>query len=238
MSDEQLMIGFDLSGAGLGVLEVLCDEASDEEVFHDIYRANMARPEVLRLLYNHDETPEDLMKEIAGVLQVEPREVRKKAPKAEKAQKTAAEEAEELEQQKQKTETLLTKISKLNVGERVALAMKGGKEIRSILLKDSSKEVVKKVLENPKITDSEIDMLTKSRTVTEEALRIVSKKKEWMKNYSILTGLVNNPKTPAGVAMPFVKFLKKRDLVMLEKNKNVASAVRAAAQKLVKQKMS
>jgi len=238
MSDEQLMIGFDLSGAGLGVLEVLCDEASDEEVFHDIYRANMARPEVLRLLYNHDETPEDLMKEIAGVLQVEPREVRKKPPKAEKAQKTAAEEAEELEQQKQKTETLLTKISKLNVGERVALAMKGGKEIRSILLKDSSKEVVKKVLENPKITDSEIDMLTKSRTVTEEALRMVSKKKEWMKNYSIMTGLVNNPKTPAGVAMPFVKFLKKRDLVMLEKNKNVASAVRAAAQKLVKQKMS
>jgi len=238
MSDEQLMIGFDLSGAGLGVLEVLCDEASDEEVFHDIYRANMARPEVLRLLYNHDETPEDLMKEIAGVLQVEPREVRKKPPKAEKAQKTAEEETEELEQQKQKTETLLTKISKLNVGERVALAMKGGKEIRSILLKDSSKEVVKKVLENPKITDSEIDMLTKSRTVTEEALRMVSKKKEWMKNYSIMTGLVNNPKTPAGVAMPFVKFLKKRDLVMLEKNKNVASAVRAAAQKLVKQKMS
>lgn len=236
MSDEQLMIGFDLSGAGLGVLEVLCDEASDEDVFYDIYRTNMARPEVLRLLYNHDETPEELMKEVAGVLQVEPREIRKTPPKEGAARKTVEEESEEYEKRKRKEETLLTKIGKLNVGERVTLAIKGGKEIRSILLKDSAKEVVRKVLENPKITDSEIDMLTKSRTVTEEALRIVAKKKEWMKNYSIMSGLVNNPKTPAGVAMPYVKFLRKKDLVILEKNRNVSSAVRAAAQKLVKQK--
>lgn len=238
MSDEKLMIEFDLSGASLAILEVMCDEAPENDVFYDIYRANLARPDVLRLLYNHDNTPEELMKEVAGVLQVEPREVKPRVVKEHKdrAAKTPEEEQKEFEERKERSETLLRKIQKLNVGERVQLAMKGGKEIRSILLKDSSKEVVKKVLENPKITESEIDLLTKSRTVTEEALRFVSKKKEWMKNYSIMSGLVTNPKTPAGIAMTFVKFLNKKDLTMIEKNKNVSNAVRAAAKKLIKAK--
>jgi len=238
MSDDKLMIGFDLSGASLSVLEVMCDEAPEDDVFYDIYRANLARPDVLHLLYNHDHTPEELMKEVAGVLQIEPREAKPRAVKEKKdrAEKTPEEEQKEFEERKERSETLLRKIQKLNVGERVQLAMKGGKEIRTILLKDSSKEVVKKVLENPKITESEIDLMTKSRTVTEEALRFVSKKKEWMKNYSIMSGLVTNPKTPAGIAMTFVKFLNKKDLVLIEKNKNVSAAVRAAAKKLIKTK--
>jgi hypothetical protein len=161
----------------------------------------------------------------------------KKAPRPVPIRK-AAKEAEETEEERhkrvQKAETLLHKISKLTVGERVHLAMKGGKEIRSILLKDSSKEVVKKVLENPRMTESEVELISKSRSVTEDALRIIAKKKEWMKNYTIMTGIVTNPKTPGGIAMQFVKNLTVKDLALIEKSKNVSEAVRSTAKKILR----
>jgi hypothetical protein len=240
MADERMLIGFDLSAASLGVLEVLCDEAADESLFNDIYRANLARTEVLQFLYGHWGTPEDLIKEIAPVLQLPVRE-KKAPPFKEGPEEQKSESKDEQKRDKEpagearlmKTENLLQKIQKLNVGEKVQLAMKGGKEIRGILLKDTSKEVVKKVMENPKITESEVDLISKSRSVSDDVLRMISKKKEWMKNYSIMLGIVSNPKTPAGVAMPFVKSVKKKDLVLLEKNKNVSQAVRAMAKKFL-----
>ena len=55
-----------------------------------------------------------------------------------------------------------------------------------------------------------------------------------MKKYPILLGLVTNPKTPPGISVALVTEVKTRDLAGIEKNKNVAEAVRAAAKKLLK----
>jgi hypothetical protein len=57
-----------------------------------------------------------------------------------------------------------------------------------------------------------------------------------MKSYSIMTAVITNPKTPPGLAINFVKYLKKKDLVLLSKNKGVPDAVRNTAIKLVKAK--
>ncbi len=246
MAGEQLMIGLDLSNASLGVVEVLCDEAGDENIFREIYRANIARPEVLKALFGHPLTPQDLVEEIAPVLQVSPSERKVKAVVREERtpaeEKQTAEEREKASQEVhgkavlQKTENLMQKLRKMTVGEKVMLAMRGGKEIRGILIKDTSKEVVKKVMENPKMTESEVDLIAKNRSVPDEVLRMITKKKEWMKNYSIMLSVITNPKTPAGLAMNFVKSVKKKDLVLLEKNKNVSQAVRAAAKKYLSKK--
>jgi len=231
---EPRMIGLDLAVTSLGVLEILCDEAADESIFEDIYRSNIARPEVLKLLYDHPGTPQHLLDEIAPVLQLPPKKQvpRPAAPAMPEGEPVEDDEVSS-EARLMKTQSLLQKIQRLTVGERVQLAMKGGKEVRSILIKDSSKEVVKKVLENPKLTESEVDMIAKSRSVPDDVLRFISKKKDWMKNYSIMHSLVTNPKTPPGIAMPFVKNLKTKDLAVIEKNKNVSQAVRAAAKKVL-----
>lgn len=132
-----------------------------------------------------------------------------------------------------KTQTLLQKIQSMKVGEKIQLAMKGGREIRSILVRDSSKEVVSAVLENQKISGSEIELIAKQKTSTEEVLRIISKKKEWLKNYSILYALVTNPKTPPGAALSNIRSIKTKDLGMISKNKSVPEAVRATAKKIL-----
>ncbi|MBI4838302.1 MAG: hypothetical protein HY806_04015 [Nitrospirae bacterium] len=119
---------------------------------------------------------------------------------------------EQEEPAEHKTQTLLQKIQSLKVGEKIQLAMKGGREIRSILVRDSSKEVVAAVLENQKISDSEIELITKQKTSSEEVLRIISKKKEWLKKYSILYALVTNPKTPPGAALSNIRHIKTKGL--------------------------
>lgn len=135
-----------------------------------------------------------------------------------------------------KKERLVQQIQRLNVSDRIKLAMKGGSEERGILIKDTSKQVVLAVLENPRITESEIESLARNRFALEEALRAIAKRREWMKNYSIQIALVTNPKTPPGISIRFVNSLRQRDLKLLEKNRGVPDAVRVAAHKALKAK--
>lgn len=219
MEEPQLQIGLDLSVASQEVIEVLIEDSTEPDIFEEIAKANKGRPEILRLLLEHDETPEDVRKFIEGIINL-PAIPQKDIMKVERTRETRA-------------ESLTTKIQRLNVSARIQLALKGGREIRGILIRDSNKEVMLSVLQNGKITESEIELIVKSRSVLEEVLRRISKNREWMKNYSIIQGLVTNPKTPPGIAVTHVSDLKTKDLVILEKNKNVAEAIRSASKKLL-----
>jgi len=119
------------------------------------------------------------------------------------------------------------------VGEKIALALRGGRELRSLLAKDANKEVVLSVLKNPKVTETEAEMIAHSRNVPEDALRFIARNREWLKNYNIVLALVNNPKTPGGIASTLVTNLKTKDMITLEKNKNVSDAVRSVAKKII-----
>ncbi|MEJ2683432.1 MAG: hypothetical protein P8Z71_03425 [Candidatus Sulfobium sp.] len=219
MNTGQNLIELDLSLVSPDVISVLIEDASDPGIFGEIARANTARPDVLKLLLDCTGTPDEVRELIAGTM---------KLPVVPKAQAPDSERTRD-----SRTETLLQRIQKLNVSARVQLALKGGREIRGILARDPNKEVVLGVLENGKITESEIELIAKNRSALEESLRRISKNREWMKKYSIVFALVTNPKTPAGIAVTFVSSLKKKDLSALEKNRNVSEAVRIAAKKLL-----
>jgi hypothetical protein len=220
MEETKVLIGIDLTTASKEVIELLIEDAIDSSIFKEIADANVNRPEILALLLDNPDIPDDVRQEVSRSLNlpVKPKSeiVRVKKPPEQRAQ------------------TILQRIQKLNVSERIHLALRGGKEIRSILLRDPSKEVVMTVLENPKITDTEIEIIAKSRSISEEVLRKITKKKEWMKNYGVILSLVTNPKTPPGIAVPLVSEIKTRDLAILEKNKNVVEGVRAASKKLLR----
>jgi hypothetical protein len=220
MEETKVLLGIDLTTASKEVIELLIEDALDSSIFKEIAKANMNRPEILTLLLENPDTPDDVRQEVSKSLQVPLKPlsevVKVKKPPQERAQ------------------SILQRIQKLNVSERIHLALRGGKEIRSILVRDPSKEVVMTVLENPKITDTEIEIIAKSRSVSEEVLRKITKKREWMKNYGVILSLATNPKTPPGISVPLVSELKTRDLAILEKNKNVVEGVRATAKKLLR----
>lgn len=220
MGEDKILLGIDMSTASRMLIELLIEDAFDPAIFAEVAKANMQRPDILAFLLEHPDTPDEVRQQISSVLSVP---VKAKS-EVTKVRKTPEEYAQ----------TILQRIQKLSVSERILLALRGGMEMRSILMRDPNKEVSLTVLENPKITDKEIEMVARSRSVSDEALRRITKKREWMKNYGIISALVTNPKTPPGVALPLVSELKTRDLAVLQKNKNVSEGIRATAKKLVR----
>ncbi len=133
---------------------------------------------------------------------------------------------------------LIQQIQRMTTSQKIQLAMRGAKEARGLLIRESNKQVALAVLENPRITDGEIESFAKSTNLSEDVIRTIGMNPEWSKKNSVVHALVNNPKTPPGVAVPFVNRLSDKDLAMLEKNRNVSEAVRTAARGLlVKRKL-
>jgi hypothetical protein len=120
-----------------------------------------------------------------------------------------------------------------SAGEKRKSAFYCERNERANFLKDPNKEIVLSVLENPKITEMEIEKFAKSRTISEEAIKKIIQNKTWMSHYGILLALVNNPKAPPYIAITLAKKLKKKDLKKVERNSEVAEAVRGAAKKLL-----
>jgi len=223
---EEKLIGLDLSAASEEVIRILLDDPSgDDAVFREIMDANRQRPEILRLLYDHPNTPGEIAAETASLLSLP-------AKTSTEAIDAATEEQEEV--RLQKSENILQRIQRLSVGQKIQLALKGGKDIRNVLIRDPNREVVIKVLENPKITENEVEMIARNPSSPDDALRYISKKKDWIRRYNVVISLASNPKTPIGVSMPLIPRLRMHDLVVLEKNKNIPEAVRNAVKRYLK----
>jgi hypothetical protein len=127
---------------------------------------------------------------------------------------------------------LQARLLKLDVGERSKQARMGDQETRMILIKDSSKQVSLAVLANPKLTLHEVEIISASRNVSEEVLREIAGNKDWIKSYSVMLALVNNPKTPVPMGLTFIPKLRTRDLRFVGKNKGVPEVIRMSAKRI------
>ena len=218
--EEQKLLELDLSSSPREVIELLIEDVSDPSVFEEIAKANMNRPEILKLLLDTPSTPESVRKQAAEVLQVPARSPRE----IEKVKKPPD----------MRSQTIYQKIQGLNFSDKRLLALRGGRDVRSVLIKDPNKELSLTVLENPKITETEVELIAKSRSSSDEAIRKIIKKREWMKSYPIILAIVSNPKTPAGIGISLLSGLKTKDLSSLEKNKNIPEAIRSSAKTLLR----
>jgi len=68
MDEPQILIGLDYSVASKDVIEILIEAADDVDIFQEIARTNTHRPEILQLLYEHPDTPDDVKRLISGSL--------------------------------------------------------------------------------------------------------------------------------------------------------------------------
>jgi hypothetical protein len=132
----------------------------------------------------------------------------------------------------------LQKISRLSVGERVQLAMKGSRDERFILVRDGAKVVCNAVMESPKVTENEVELFASMKNVQKTVLRTISMKRRFMKIYGVVRALVNNPRTPIDVGLPLLNRVLVNDLRTLSMNKNVSDTIRKMALKLYKQRTS
>jgi regulator of extracellular matrix RemA (YlzA/DUF370 family) len=128
--------------------------------------------------------------------------------------------------------SLIRRIMFMNTKDRMKLAMKGDREARSILIRDSNKVVCSAVVKNPRVTEQEVENIASMRTVADEVLRLIALNRSWARSYPIIHNLARNPRTPIPTVMNILPRIRTKDLTNLAQNRNVSEAVRRQAYRL------
>ena len=134
--------------------------------------------------------------------------------------------------------SILQKLARMNVGERIKVAMLGSKEERGILIRDGSKLVSSAVLASPKLSEPEVEAIANMKNVRENVLREIARSRKFMKSYVVLRNLCNNPRTPLDLSLSLIKNLMGPDLKLVSMNKNVPETLRKAAIRLFQTRTS
>jgi hypothetical protein len=128
--------------------------------------------------------------------------------------------------------SLIRRIMFMTVKDRVKLGLKGDREARGILIRDSNKIVATAVIHNPRVTDNEIENIAAMRTISDEVLRLIGLNRAWARSYPIIHNLARNPRTPMATAVHILPRIRSKDLKAISLNRNVSEAVRRQAYRL------
>jgi hypothetical protein len=129
--------------------------------------------------------------------------------------------------------SLIRRVMMMTVKDRVKLGLKGDREARAILIRDSNRVVAAAVIHNPRVTDQEVENIASMRTVSDEVLRIIAMNRAWARSYPITLNLARNPRTPIPTAINILPRIHSKDLQHISQNRNVSEAVRRQAYRLV-----
>ena len=144
-------------------------------------------------------------------------------------------EVEGTEQVREKYKPLAFQIGQMNFAEKLRMTLIGNSAARALLVRDSNKIVAMAAIASPQVTESEAAGVANSRQVSEEVLRFIGNKREWLGNYEIKKSLMFNPKTPVGISMKYLSHLHVSDLRTLSKSRGIPAAIKtAAAQRVAK----
>lgn len=129
-----------------------------------------------------------------------------------------------------------TLIQSLTIPEKIKLAMFGNQIARSLLIRDTNRQIPMFVLQNPRLTENEILDFAKNTNLDDAINRAIAGNSKWMKSYSIKLAIVSNPKTPIDVSLRWLKFMQDRDMRRLAKSKGIPQVVAGQCRKMLDRK--
>ena len=141
-------------------------------------------------------------------------------------------EAAEDESPKEEVEERKRSISSLSINEKIRLATLGNAFDRGELIRDSNRVVALAAIKSPGVKDQEVIKYAGNRGLSEDVIRYIADKREWLKNYTVKLALVSNPKCPLPRAMRFLEHMRTNDLRNLARSKGIPSALATAARRL------
>jgi len=122
-------------------------------------------------------------------------------------------------------------LAKLSVPQKVELAAKGNREVRSLLSRDPSSMVARAVINSPRLSELDVLAYAGSPLTNEEILRTIAENKTWARNPRVVVSIVSNPRTPAAIAVRFLGHLPVGELNILARNRNISVVVRNEAKR-------
>jgi len=138
--------------------------------------------------------------------------------------------------EEEKPTTAIQRTQRMSVVQKVKAALTGSKEERMILVRDSNKLVARAVMQSPKLTESEVENYASMKEVCEDALRVITVNRRFMKLYVVVRALVNNPRTPIEIGLHLLPRINDFDLKRLAFNRNVSDVIRHTAERIMQRK--
>ena len=100
--------------------------------------------------------------------------------------------------------SLFARVSVMSVVQRIRLAYRGNKEERMFLVQDRNRLVSMAVLKSPKTREADAETIANMKSVSEDVLRAIAFRRDWMRHYGVLRALVRNPRSPIDVTLGLV----------------------------------
>lgn len=130
------------------------------------------------------------------------------------------------------------RLARMTITQKVKAAMRGNRDERALLIRDSNKLVSIAVLASPRLTEQEVETYAKMASLSEDVLRVIATTRAWLKNYTVVRALTFNPKTPIALAMGMVNRLVEKDIRMLASDRNIGEPVKLLARKMMQVEQS
>lgn len=149
---------------------------------------------------------------------------------------TPEETPDEPEEEEKATGDRLSQISGLPIMQKMRLAMLGNSFERSVLVRDSNKQVAMSAIKSPRVKENEAIAYAANRALSHDVIRHIAARKEWMKLYQLKYNLVVNPKTPLSSAMTLLNHLHAHDVRKVARSRSIPAALAKAAKRKEEQR--
>lgn len=130
-------------------------------------------------------------------------------------------------------EEVKTRFEDLPVPHQIRLATLGTAFDRSIAIRSTIRTVAMAAIRSPAVRPNEAMKYAGNRALHEDVIRYIANKKDWCQLAAIRLALINNNKTPLGVALRFLPFLHQRDLKGVSKSRNIPGPIVKGAKELM-----
>ena len=127
-------------------------------------------------------------------------------------------------------------IRDMTLPQKVRLALMGNAAARAILVRDTKKMVSMAVLRSPGLTDREIANFAANKTLSDDIIRAIAQKRDWLKNYSTRLSLVKNPKCPPAKALNILSTLREKDMRLLTRDKEIPAYLSRQAKNILEKR--
>lgn len=121
----------------------------------------------------------------------------------------------------------------LTVGERRTLARRPCRGKLERLLSDPHPLVLREVLQNPYLVESDVVRLAARRPAQPVAMEALAQSTHWLCRHRVRLAIVQNPGAPARLAVPLLSVCNRAELTQVVSNPNVPGLVRSVSRELL-----
>jgi len=124
----------------------------------------------------------------------------------------------------------------LTLGERKSLARRNDPQLMARLLEDPHPEVIRRVLENPRITEEDVVRLAARRPGRGEVLAEIARATRWIHRARVRLAVLLNPDAPVDIVAPIAALLVVPELRQVAQSTRASPAVRALCLEYLKRR--